>query len=644
MSKSYVKELVRVYESVFQDAKYAYPTLAGELDKSFSRLCRVADASGRILFLGWLPAIGKHLDRCLAKGEYNPSGLHFHKCGPHGGKIPIFLRELYLLVFRSDGILLDEPDITAIAFLRQILLMCKKATVRCGSTEEEAEKASFVLLDASLPEPESFWDGNAPSVADALGTYKGFALSEIYKPRLEDSRTRYPSLHPIFLRNLDIVSGLLSSALGVYDPLVWNHRHGPGMVSDVRLEGNKYSFPNWPERLESAFPIADHGFHSYSAWAGDDGRPLEVTSNEGASKLVAVPKSFDKPRLIAAEPVANMWCQQNVWHFMRTRTERTWLGKFVKFGDQTQNQNLCLRGSKDGSLITVDLKSASDCVTCHAVGQLFRGNPRLLLALQATRTRFCNLELHGEELQVALRKFSTMGNACTFPVESMLFLSIALAAVFTSRGVRPTKGGVEALVGQVTVFGDDIIVPRDCRECLYGALEVLHFRVNATKTFDTGLFRESCGVDAYHGVEVTPAYWHAPYRRKCPETFASTIATANNFYKKFMVNAAECLAATVRHRFVPMVSMSSGVLGLQSFVKPPPPLLKRRWNRHTQQEEILVHSLIAIGCKEPTNDDSAILQFLTESPSPYENWESGAPQRPCLEVRARWVPLAVVMS
>jgi hypothetical protein len=231
-----------------------------------------------------------------------------------------------------------------------------------------------------------------------------------------------------------------------------------------------------------------------------------------------------------------------------------------------------------------------------------------------------------------------MGNACTFPVESLLFLSIALAAVLTHRGIRPTKKAIEALAGQVAVFGDDIVVPVDCRELLVEALEVLDFKVNTQKSFWNGNFRESCGVDAFRGSVITPAYWRT-FNDGKPESLASTVETHNNFYKKFLLSAADRLASTIP-RAIPTVHMRSGVFGLKSFIGPDIRGFKTRENLALQRTEILVATLIGKQTRTPIEDDSALLQFFTEEPDPFTKWTSGVPQRPRTLIRPRWVALS----
>lgn len=231
-----------------------------------------------------------------------------------------------------------------------------------------------------------------------------------------------------------------------------------------------------------------------------------------------------------------------------------------------------------------------------------------------------------------------MGNACTFPVESLIFLSVAIAAVLTQRGKRSNLKNVKALAGEVAVFGDDIIVPVDSRELLVEALEILDFKVNTQKSFWNGNFRESCGVDAFRGENVTPAYWRT-FNDGKPESLASTVETRNNFYKKFLLSAASRLASTIPVG-VPTVHMRSGVFGLKSFIGADISKLRLRDNPHLQRTEVLVKSLLGRQARTPIENDSALLQFFTEDPDPFTEWKSGVPQRPRTLIRPRWVALS----
>jgi hypothetical protein len=199
-------------------------------------------------------------------------------------------------------------------------------------------------------------------------------------------------------------------------------------------------------------------------------------------------------------------------------------------------------------------------------------------------------------------------------------------------------GNIKSLIGQVAVFGDDIVIPVDSRELLVEALEILDFKVNTAKSFWTGRFRESCGIDAFRGHDVTPAYWRT-FNDGKPESLASTVETRNNFYKKSLYTAADRLASTIR-KDIPYVHMGSGVFGLKSNVPADYSGFKTRFNKHLQRTEIFVASLIARQTKVPIENDSALLQYFTEDPDPLTKWTSGIPQRPLVKIRQRWVALS----
>jgi hypothetical protein len=589
--------------------------------------------------------VGKHLDRCLDNGKYELSGLPLTKRFSGRVVIPKFLRGLYLLVFHECGSLRTDCDIQAIVLLRQVLLGGKKATVPCSDEKVSLEVASFFEVDQSLPTPEWFWDEGSSDTqqpskeveAAEEAVYCGYSKSSLYAARVSDLDPRKRARLSACLGTLDKISSILATTLGSYDPRDWKHKHGPGAVSEVTGPSNKYYWTNWTDRLELEYPIADCGFHSLSSWADRCRQDDCIGSYEPHSRLVAVPKSFSKPRLIAAEPSQNQWCQQNLLAYFSERSRATWIGSFVRFNDQTPNQELCKAGARTGTLATVDLSAASDRVSCHFVGQLFRSNPKVLRSLRASRTRLCRQLLTRSVPELmTLKKFSTMGNACTFPVESFGFLCVALACVLTERRLPVTLGAIRSLIGSVAVFGDDIVIPTECRELFVDALEVLHFKVNTNKSFFGENFRESCGVDSFRGVDVTPVYWKTFYDGG-PESLESVIGTVNNLYKRWLMNASARLSWTLPLSQLAMVDTRSGVTGIQSRSGLDNRHLQRRWNQDLQREEVRVRCLRAKQDRTATNDDTALLQYFTEAPEPTTRWSHGIAQRPQLKNRLGWV-------
>lgn len=638
MSKCHVEQLMLVYKALVKDALCAFPQFERDFQRDLERLRRVANVRGVLTFTVDLPEVGKHFDRCLAEAKWSHSGLPFTGRSACGPQFPKFLRGLLGLVFEDSGHLKKESlDVEAIVFIRQFLYCAKKTELPCPEAAVLQEIEDFVALDNALPEPEEVWKATEVTASMMEGAYRGFSdPGAPFIGRLLEQGVQ-PRVARLLCENLDIVSGLVATTLGVYDPMEWRFRHGPGAIAERTGPVNKYHWSNWSARLEGRFPIADYGFHNFSSWASS-GQKREIGSLEPASRLVAVPKTMLKPRLIAAEPSENQWCQQNLMSFFDERCKSSWLGKFVDFHDQTLNQRLCRLGSQDGSLLTCDLSSASDRVTCAVVGQVFRRNLGLLCALQAVRTRFLEQGLNPRLPQrIELRKFSTMGSACTFPVESLVFLSVVLAVSITNRDRWASKREIESLIGKVAVYGDDLVAPCDDWALLQKALSALHFKVNASKSYATGRFRESCGVDSFNGVDVTPVYWKGICNGK-PESIRSTLAVRNNFYTKWFHYTAEEVGSTIPCYFV-TVAMDSGVDGKKSFVGPDPASLTTRWNGELQRTEVMSSVLSSRSDKLKPVDDSGLLQYFTEAPSPFTHWEAGVAQRPRLKIRRGWIPI-----
>lgn len=660
--KSYVRDLLELYAMILADVAYAYPNLEQSLSKDWERLTTLALRRGIPLFVVDLPAQAKHLERCLAEGRYVASGLPGSHRVSRRVPIPELFRGLYQLVFKQDGSLKEEVDVQALFFLRQVLLAAKRTKLTCRDEYVCEEICSFLTTDSQLPCPTPFWRSTRSACEH---TFNGFAGEQRYVSRMfrlskpgmpqegeNPLRADYCSL----LMMLDKVVDIIATSLGPYRFEDWKFRHGPGAVSNKRSGENRYEFLSWSDELDCAFPVSDCGFSDHMKWVNWLPRRFDRVETP-YSKLVDVPKTFRKPRLIASEPVEHMWCQQNVKHYMYSGVADSWIGRFVNFTDQSRNQEMALAGSRDGSLATVDLSSASDRVTCMCVENTFKRNPPLLEALRASRTRCCRISHKGSEMEIELRKYSTMGNATTFPVETLVFLGIAITASLWSEGHRDVSlKSIRHLEGRVSVFGDDIIVPTQAVGALTVLLEVLDFKINTSKTFAVGNFRESCGVDAFAGQNITPAYYKGIVSEE-PESIVSRIEVANNFYQRMLVNTSNWLASTLPSWVKPVtVAMDSGVFGLRSFVRPRVPLdYKSRWNANLQRTEYSINLPTGKSERTPIEDDTALLQYFTVQPKPFtcttgigRAWilgEASRPQngvvgRPAIKYNRRWVDVS----
>ncbi len=206
-----------------------------------------------------------------------------------------------------------------------------------------------------------------------------------------------------------------------------------------------------------------------------------------AGKLDFVPKDARSMRPIIIEPILNGFAQKGIGDYLKSRLKRC-VGLDLK--DQEPNKLAALKGSIDGSIATVDLSSASDTVSWSLVSLLLPEQWLEFLALHRTG------DVQVAEEAVQLEKFSSMGNAFTFELESLIFFSLAHSVV-------SVLGGDSSVVRS---FGDDIIIPNEAYSYLAATLQELGFLVNHEKSFSSGPFRESCGADWLNGKSVRPFY------------------------------------------------------------------------------------------------------------------------------------------
>lgn len=213
------------------------------------------------------------------------------------------------------------------------------------------------------------------------------------------------------------------------------------------------------------------------------------------SSLFTVPKNEDAVRTCAKEPLGNMALQLGLGKFLENALAH--IGLDIT-SQQPRNQALARIGSIEGNLGTLDLSSASDLIGCDLVQLLF---PPELYDLILT--------IRSEEIDVGaeaggwmkLNMVSTMGNGFTFPLMTLILVSLVYASRANERGRRNYVDWTHT-----AVYGDDIIVRTAEFEDVCSILSRAGFIVNVEKSFNSGGFRESCGGDYYEGYDVTPFY------------------------------------------------------------------------------------------------------------------------------------------
>lgn len=204
-------------------------------------------------------------------------------------------------------------------------------------------------------------------------------------------------------------------------------------------------------------------------------------------KLQFVPKNSRTHRSIVVEPLLNGFFQKGVGSYIRGRLLQ-YAGLDLR--DQGRNQELARIGSVTGELATIDLSSASDCIANSLVWHLLPYDWAEFLSYGRTS----DVTYKGHPMR--LEKFSSMGNAYTFELETLLFYGMAYGTCVHA-GADPSS---------ISVYGDDIIIPSTCTKLLTKVLEAAGFSINLDKSFSEGPFRESCGRDYFRGIDIRPFY------------------------------------------------------------------------------------------------------------------------------------------
>lgn len=222
----------------------------------------------------------------------------------------------------------------------------------------------------------------------------------------------------------------------------------------------------------------------YPLWAKQlklAGYPTFQTGN----KVITVAKDAKANRVIAIEPGINLWFQMSVGKMIGRRLRRC--GIDLRW--QERNQLLALKGSKDQSVATVDLSSASDSISTAVVEALVP--PRWFHLMDACRSHF---GVQGTQVK-KWEKFSSMGNGFTFQLESLIFYAVA-------------KCCAEYLHvdEDVSAYGDDVILPTVCFELFSEMMAFYGFRINKRKSHYDSTFRESCGAHFHSGLDVKPIF------------------------------------------------------------------------------------------------------------------------------------------
>lgn len=465
---------------LFDDLILHHPHLKSSLVRDLDTFKRRLDQEGLGFWMHTLPKLGKRIYSALETKLFRcPLGLKKMK----GTALPRFLGGLLKSILHDDGSLREDLDQPVLTDLLEICFFAYKLDIPCAPEKERAVIEGFIKVEEQLSE---------------------LVLAD-------DDEV------------LEEASKLVERVLKGFNPMKITPRHGPGSVATgERFEG-KWDFKRKYRAINMVYPYCEYFFPSKESLF----RRLSWFSkldpqDTGHAKVCLVPKDSRGPRLISMEPLEYQFIQQGLAQALVGHLEKKshWTSGYVNFTDQGINRNLALENSLSRDYSTLDMKEASDRVSLTLVRRVFRRRPDVLRCLEGTRTTGTVLP-NGQYIE--LKKFAPMGSALCFPVEALVFW--VLAKVIQRRA---------RIAGKVYVYGDDIIVPRDLTSLLFAQFPKWGLMFNEDKCFTDGFFRESCGMDAYKGIECVPVRWRTvlPSKRKQTKEIVSAVDLSNYLYRR----------------------------------------------------------------------------------------------------------------
>lgn len=572
-----VSDQMDLVAALFKDAQSHIAVEPVDVVRDLATLRNRVEHEGSSFLQITLPDFGGDFDSALQFGQIGTSHFRsFKKCKG----IPAFLQGILCQVFdRQTGKILDKPDTQAISAIRQICFTFKKVKEPTTPEREAAALETFVKDELIFDEPLDPTDVNLfKEVSDVL--WVNVLGREI------DLNTLTPG-------------------------------HGPGAVAEQLKHNAKYSFKRWHERLEPYFPAYPNLVGTSNPDVGSQ-RLEEVTFVEEADeqpvRVITVPKTSKKPRIIAIEPACMQFTQQALKRWLYATLESSVMtAGHINFTDQRINRYLAMESSVTGWFATLDLSSASDRVPRDLALSMFDCNPDLRDAIDACRSRRAQIGEDG--VQIHLKKFASMGSALCFPVEAMYFYTICIAALIRHYRLPVTYCSVYDMSRKVYVYGDDIVVPTDAAAAVSETLHKYYCKVNTSKSYLRGKFRESCGMDAFDGADVTPVYVRtkAPRNRRNAKELISWTETSNLLFKRgywaastYMKNKVEGILGKL-----PCVHGEIGGLHWYSFCGTPNYKHAKevcRWNDDIHVDE--VYTWRAASCRDATDGIDGVPRLL----------------------------------
>lgn len=465
--------------------------------------------------------------------------------------LPRFLHGAFANIFNKDGTLRHDLNVGAVACVNQLTAVFTKVEGDHTPESEEKVLANFV---------------NTEKVMASTSLDLTRVIQHCYKARSTKGNT------PVDRTLGNIVEearSLMARVLDGVDPHEILPNHGSGVSACETPIWARYGTPRYVDKINAEWPMDSYYYSGPQGFCDNLQEFLGSEEYDPCARVLLVPKDCRGPRLISCEPRETMWIQQGVMkQLYETASAHNLTRGSVLFTDQSPNQLAARQGSlwwkpspvletatalvwgkyhdtlnsdygtcmektktyadhayldvnqehhvgscKALPLSTLDCTDASDMLRLDLVELIWP--KEWFKCLNACRSAYT--ELPSGQL-VEMRKHAPMGSACCFPVMAFTFWSLLTA-------ILP-----QCMRKHVRVYGDDIVLPIFSTSAGIEVLEAVGFKINNSKSYSRGPYRESCGKEYVRGFDVSCARLHAQPHDNA-DSRMKLIAFANNLYE-----------------------------------------------------------------------------------------------------------------
>jgi hypothetical protein len=519
-------EMLRYLELLLLDAKSILPSYGScDYSRDLATLKRRFESEGASFATITLPDLFANFQIWLETGRSHYPGF---KTTPEL-KHPVFLQSLFNAIYVDD----ETERVIAFRLLYQICVSFKKIRGPYPQRVLLKQLEDFVKCDRDL--------GKVNYNAEYL--------------------------RHITLRARSIVTKVLDCTCNRLERLLLP-RPGPGATNTPVANNMRYEPHVMYKSLDGIFPYYEwfyssvydifHNARSYTTL-------VETRVEFPTARFKSINKTFGKPRGICIEENENQFFQQAIKRALYRIIELSpQTSGRVNFASQDVNRELALVSSCTKREATIDMSEASDRIQREGVLVLFKNTPFMEM-LNAVSTRFiqlCGPRSKDKPWVLTATKFAAMGSGVCFPVMALVHYALIKAIILESDITDKIS-----LSEHVYVYGDDVIIPVECIDAVTAWLPRYGLKLNLEKSFWRSHFRESCGLHAYYGEEVTPVYFqyitNLTLHAGDSTTLLSLLSKESLLHSRGMYNLASYIRDRCHRIYgsLPFVGEDSPVLG-----------------------------------------------------------------------------------